>query len=157
MDDVEAMRVALEEAELAEEAGDVPVGAVILREDRIVARAHNEREQRRDPTAHAELLAISAAVRDIGAAGLESSTLVVSLEPCVMCAGGIVAAKLARVVFAAFDEKAGACGSRYNLLSDPRLGIEIPVTTDVLAEEATEQLRAFFASRRTDRDGRAGT
>jgi tRNA(Arg) A34 adenosine deaminase TadA len=153
MDHVEAMRAALKEAALAQEAGDVPVGAVVVFDDHIVSRAHNEREHRNDPTAHAELLAIAEAASVLGRSSLEGCTLVVSLEPCVMCAGGILSARLERLVFAAFDPKAGACGSRYNLLSDPRLGLEIPVTADVLGDEAAAQLKAFFATRRGDRNG----
>jgi tRNA(adenine34) deaminase len=150
MDHLEAMRVAFVEAKLAEAAGDVPVGAVVLFEDEIVSRAHNKREHVNDPTAHAELLALSTAARVLGRAILNGCTLVVSLEPCVMCAGAILSTGLDHVVFGAFDPKAGACGSRYNLLSDPRLGNEIAVTADVLGAEAAAQLTAFFSARRGD-------
>lgn len=152
MDHFEAMRAAFDQAALAQAAGDVPVGAVVVFEDRIVARAHNEREQRNDPTAHAELLALSSAALSLGRSSLEGCTLVVSLEPCVMCAGGVLSSGVDHVVFGAFDPKAGACGSRYNLLSDPRLGKEVPVTADVLGEEAADQLKAFFSTRRADRN-----
>ena len=150
MDHLAAMRAAFEEAALAEQAGDVPVGAVVLFGEEIVSRAHNQREFANDPTAHAEVLALSAAARILGRATLEGCTLVVSLEPCVMCAGAIHAARLDHVAFGAFDPKAGACGSRYNLLSDPRLGAEIDVTAGVLGDEASAQLTAFFSARRSD-------
>ena len=150
MDDFEAMWVALDEASIAARAGDVPVGAVVVFEGRVISRAHNEREHRNDPTAHAELLALSAAASVLGRPELHGCTLVVTLEPCVMCAGGIISARPDRVVFGAFDQKAGAVGSRYNFLSDPRLGEDIPIATDVLGEQAAELLTDFFSTRRGD-------
>ena len=152
---VSAMRQALEEARFAEGAGDVPVGAVVIADGAVVAAAHNERESLLDPTAHAELLALRAAALALGRGTLEGCTLVVTLEPCVMCAGGILASRVDHVVFGAFDPKAGACGSRYNLLGDPRLGREVPITSGILDAEAAEQLTAFFSSRRLGRGGAA--
>jgi tRNA(adenine34) deaminase len=142
------MRLALAEAEASPLLGDVPVGAIVLRAAEVVAKAHNEREFRSDPTAHAEILAIRAASEALGRSELGDCALVVTLEPCVMCAGALLAAGVGRVVFAAFDPKAGACGSRYNLLADPRMGLEIATSAGVLEQEASTQLSAFFASLR---------
>lgn len=142
------MTVALEEASAALVHGDVPIGAVVVRGDNIVARRHNERELRADPTAHAELLAL----RDAAAAAktwrLDDVTLVVTLEPCPMCAGALIAARVGRLVFGAPDPKAGACGSLYNLCVDPRLNHELPVTAGVKADESAALLREFFGQRR---------
>jgi tRNA(Arg) A34 adenosine deaminase TadA len=142
------MRLALAEAEASPLLGDVPVGAIVLRAGEVVAKAHNEREFRSDPTAHAEILAIRAASEALGRSELGDCALVVTLEPCVMCAGAMLVAGVGRVVFAAFDPKAGACGSRYNLLADPRMGLEIATSAGVLEQEASTQLSAFFASLR---------
>ncbi|HWC10106.1 MAG TPA: tRNA adenosine(34) deaminase TadA [Acidimicrobiales bacterium] len=148
MDDEVAMGLALEEATRAVEHGDVPVGAVVLVDGRPVARRHNERELSGDPTAHAELLALRDAAAVVGGWRLGAVTLVVTLEPCPMCAGALVAARVARLVFGATDPRAGAAGSLYNLCVDPRLNHELPVTAGVRAEEAAALLEAFFAARR---------
>jgi len=149
MTDDEAMAVALEEAEAAGAAGDVPVGAVVLDADGTeLARAANERERTGDPTAHAEVLAVRRAAEATGSWRLSGCTLVVTLEPCPMCAGGLLAARLARVVFGAADPKAGACGSLYNLCVDPRLNHELAVTAGVRAEACAEVLTRFFRNRR---------
>ncbi len=148
LSDDEAMGVALEEAAAAAGHGDVPVGAVALLDGRVIAARHNERESQGDPTAHAELLALSDAAAVVGAWRLSEVTLVVTLEPCPMCAGGLLAARIGRLVFGAADLKAGACGSLYNLCADPRLNHEVPVTNGVRAAEAAEQLSDFFAGRR---------
>lgn len=142
------MRLALEEAALAPGHGDVPVGAVALAGGRVVARRHNERERLGDPVAHAELLAVQDAARALGTWRLDGVTLVVTLEPCPMCAGALVAARVTRVVFGAADPKAGACGSLYNLCVDPRLNHAVAVSAGVLATEAGALLTAFFAARR---------
>ncbi|HUI04582.1 MAG TPA: tRNA adenosine(34) deaminase TadA [Acidimicrobiales bacterium] len=147
-DDAPAMRAALEEAAGALDHGDVPVGAVALLAGRVVARRHNERELRRDPTAHAELLVVQDAAAALGSWRLEQVTVAVTLEPCAMCAGALVAARVGRLVFGAPDPKAGACGSLYNLCADPRLNHELPVTGGVLAEESAALLSSFFAARR---------
>jgi tRNA(adenine34) deaminase len=147
-DDAAAMRVALAEAERATDHGDVPVGAVAVVGGRIVAACHNERELRQDPTAHAELLALRHAAEVLGTWRLSDVTLVVTLEPCAMCAGALVAARLGRLVFGAPDPKAGACGSLYQLCADPRLNHELPVTASVLASECGAALAAFFVTRR---------
>lgn len=142
------MALALGEAALALEHDDVPVGAVALFEGRVVASRHNERERLQDPTAHAEMLALRDAAASIGDWRLGAVTLVVTLEPCPMCAGALVAARIGRLVFGAVDPKAGACGSLYNLCADPRLNHELPVTGGVCAEDAAALLIAFFADRR---------
>jgi tRNA(adenine34) deaminase len=148
MDDDAAMGLALEEAAAAMSHGDVPVGAVALVGGRVVAAHHNEREKRNDPIGHAELLALSEAAAVLGTWRLSEVTLVVTLEPCPMCAGALVAARVGRLVFGAADLKAGACGSLYNLCADPRLNHEVRVTAGVRADAASELLAGFFAERR---------
>jgi tRNA(adenine34) deaminase len=142
------MGIALEEAAAAVAHGDVPVGAVAVLGGQVVARDHNRREERADPTAHAELLVLRAAAAASGSWRLTDLTLVVTLEPCPMCAGALVAARVSRVVFGAPDPKAGATGTLYNLCADPRFNHEVEVTSGVRADEAAAQLRAFFADRR---------
>jgi tRNA(adenine34) deaminase len=147
--DEEAMAIALGEAAAAGEAGDVPVGAVVLGPDGDeLARGRNERELAGDPTAHAELLALRRAAAAVGSWRLDGCTLVVTLEPCPMCAGAVVAGRVARVVFGAADPKAGACGSLYNLCVDPRLNHEAKVVHGVRADACGELLTSFFAARR---------
>ena len=148
VEDARAMGVALEEAERALLHGDVPVGAVAFLGDRAVASRHNERELTGDPTAHAEILALAAAATALGTWRLSDVTLVVTLEPCPMCAGALVAARVGRVVYGAADPKAGACGSLYNLCADPRLNHEVPVTAGIRADEAASLLTRFFGERR---------
>jgi len=142
------MRLALSEAESAASHGDVPVGAVVVVDGRVVAARHNERERLGDPTAHAEVLALRDAAAGLRTWRLDEATLVVTLEPCAMCAGALVAARTGRLVFGAVDAKAGACGSLYQICGDPRLNHELPVTGGVLAEEAGRILTDFFARRR---------
>ncbi|HEX5267247.1 MAG TPA: nucleoside deaminase [Acidimicrobiales bacterium] len=146
--DEAAMELALEEAAAASGHGDVPVGAVVLVDGLVVARRHNERELNGDPTAHAELLAIRDAAASRPGWRLDDATVVVTLEPCPMCAGALLAARVRRLVFGAPDPKAGACGSLYNLCVDPRLHHEIEVRAGVGAERAGELLSGFFAERR---------
>jgi tRNA(adenine34) deaminase len=148
VNDTEAMAVALREAVLALDHDDVPVGAVVLVGGHVVAQRHNERELRKDPTAHAEILALQDAAEMLGSWHLDSATLVVTLEPCPMCAGAAVLARINRLVFGAFDSKSGACGSILNLCADPRLNHEIEVVRGVSAEPAGTLLRGFFANRR---------
>ena len=143
------MRKALQEAEVAYEKGEVPVGAVIVVQDRVIARAHNLTEQLRDVTAHAEMQAITAAAHFLGGKYLNNCTLYVTLEPCPMCAGAIIHARVDRVVFGAADPKGGAAGSVFDLLpSDQRFNHRVEVEGGVLARECSERLRAFFISRR---------
>ena len=151
MTDDEAMGLALTEARRALEHDDVPVGAVALVGDTVVAADHNRREELGDPTAHAELLVLRAAAIAVGGWRLGTLTLVVTLEPCPMCAGALVAARVGRLVFGAADPRAGACGSLYNLCTDPRLNHDVAVTHGVRAEESAELLSSFFAARRADR------
>jgi tRNA(adenine34) deaminase len=143
-----AMGLALEEATAATAHGDVPVGAVVLRDGEVVAQRHNERELTGDPSAHAEILALRDAAVVVGSWRLSGTTLVVTLEPCPMCAGALVAARVDQVVFGAADPKAGACGSLYNLCVDPRLNHELEVVPGVRAEEAAALLTGFFGERR---------
>ena len=142
------MGLALEEAAVAAGHGDVPVGAVVLRDGEVIARRHNERERTGDPTAHAELLALRDAASVVGGWRLEGTTLVVTLEPCPMCTGAVLAARVDRVVFGAADPKAGACGSLYNLCVDPRLNHEAEVVAGVRADESAAVLTDFFGERR---------
>ncbi|MEA2844680.1 MAG: tRNA(adenine34) deaminase [Actinomycetota bacterium] len=150
MNDEAAMDLALAEARRALDHGDVPVGAVALVDGEVVATGRNERELRADPTAHAEILALRAAAAALGGWRLGGVTLVVTLEPCPMCAGALVAARVGRLVFGATDPKAGSCGSLYNLCADPRLNHELPVTAGVRAAEAADLLATFFSDRRAD-------
>jgi len=146
--DERVMRLALEEARAAAAGGDVPVGAVIVRGDEILARQGNAREREQDPTAHAEILALRQASSAIGSWHLDGCAMVVTLEPCAMCAGAIVLARLDRLVFGASDPKAGFAGSLGDLVRDGRLNHEVDVTVGVLAEECGEILRSFFVERR---------
>lgn len=149
MTDDDAMLVALEEARLAPDHDDVPVGAVVIVDGEIVARRHNERERIGDPLAHAEALAIRDAAAVVGNGWrLDDATLVVTLEPCPMCAGAAWAARVSRIVFGADDARAGATGSLYNLAADPRLNHESEVTGGVRADECAALLSDFFATRR---------
>ena len=148
MTDDAAMEAALREAVEAPLHGDVPVGAVVGAGGRILAARHNERELKGDPTAHAELLALRDAADTSGSWRLTGATLYVTLEPCPMCAGAAVAARIDRLVFATPDPRAGACGSLYNWCTDPRLNHEIEVTSGVAREQASALLTTFFASQR---------
>jgi len=143
-----AMGLALEEATAASAHGDVPVGAVVLRDGEVIAQRHNERERTGDPTAHAEILALRDAAVVVGSWRLAGTILVVTLEPCAMCAGALVAARVDQVVFGAADPKAGACGSLYNLCVDPRLNHEVEVVPGVRADESAALLTGFFGERR---------
>lgn len=142
------MRYALKEAAKARVKGEVPVGAVIVHEGRIIARGHNKRELARDPAAHAEFLAIRAAAKKLGRWRLSGTTLYVTLEPCLMCMGAIILARIPRLVFGTLDPKAGACGSLYDISEDARLNHRVHVTSGVLAEECQHELKDFFRSLR---------
>jgi tRNA(adenine34) deaminase len=142
------MRLALGEARRAREHGDVPIGAVLARDGELVTSAHNERELRQDPTAHAEILALREAARVAGSWRVLDATLYVTLEPCAMCAGAIVLARIPRVIYGATDPKAGAAGSVLDVLSEPRLNHRPEVRGGVLGSECGELLSEFFASRR---------
>ncbi len=142
------MRLALQEAERAFEAGEVPVGAVVVRGGQVVGRGHNQVERLQDPTAHAEMIAVSAACQTLGSKNLSGCALYVTLEPCPMCAGALVWARLDRLVFGAFDEKAGAASTLYDIPRDGRLNHQLEAVSGVEAERSASLLRAFFRQRR---------
>ncbi|HEY6356360.1 MAG TPA: tRNA adenosine(34) deaminase TadA [Burkholderiaceae bacterium] len=142
------MRLALREAELAPAHEDVPIGAVVVRDGELLAAAHNERELRQDPTAHAEVLALREAARTVGSWRVLDAAIYVTLEPCAMCAGAIVLSRVARVVFGATDPKAGACGSVLDVLAEPALNHRPQVEAGLLAPHCGQLLSSFFASRR---------
>ena len=149
MNDVEAMSLALEEARLAGEAGDVPVGAVIVADDLVIARGRNRREVSQDPTAHAEVEALREAARVVGHWRIEA-TLVVTQEPCPMCAGAIVNARVRRLVYGCPNPKAGAVATLYQIPTDARLNHRVEVIGGVLADECADLLRGFFAKLRAE-------
>jgi tRNA(adenine34) deaminase len=142
------MRLALREAERALEHDDVPIGAVIVREGEVIGSGHNEREERTDPTAHAELIALREAARSLQSWRVLDAIMYVTLEPCAMCAGAIVLARLPRVIYGAADPKAGAAGSVLDVLAEPRLNHNPQVDGGLLADECAALLRGFFAPRR---------
>lgn len=144
----EAMEAALGQARLAAEAGEVPIGAVVLREESVVALGQNRVLRDNDPTAHAEIVALRAAAAAMGNYRLNGCTLLVTLEPCAMCAGAMIHARLDRLVYAAADPKAGACGSVLSVLNHPKLNHQMWVEQGLLADEAGDLLRAFFRERR---------
>ena len=148
LEDERFMRRAIAEAEHALGHADVPIGAVVVHGGEVVAAGHNERELRQDPTAHAEIIALRAAARAFGTWRVLDSTLYVTLEPCAMCAGAIVLARVPRVVYGCTDPKAGACGSVLDVLGEPRLNHRPQVAGGLLAAECGELLSAFFAARR---------
>ncbi|MGZ4298071.1 MAG: tRNA adenosine(34) deaminase TadA [Solirubrobacteraceae bacterium] len=142
------MRLALREASRALEHDDIPVGAVVVKDGEVIGAGHNERELRGDPTAHAEIIALRAAAQSVGSWRVLDSVLYVTLEPCAMCAGAVVLARVPRVVFGTADPKAGAAGSVLNVLAEPRFNHRPQVESGLLAQECADALRAFFASRR---------
>lgn len=149
IDDQEAMQAALAQARLAGEGGEVPIGAVVIREGEIVASGQNRVLRDSDPTAHAEIVALRAAGAAIGNYRLNGSTLYVTLEPCSMCAGAMIHARLDRLVFATADPKAGAAGSVLSVLNHPQLNHQMQVEQGILADEAADLLRSFFRERRS--------
>ena len=148
MKDIDFMQAALAEARLAGESGEVPIGAVVTRDGAIVARGQNRVLRDIDPTAHAEIVALRAAAQAIGNYRLNDCTLFVTLEPCAMCAGAMIHARLDRLVFAAADAKAGAAGSVLSVINHPQLNHKMIVEQGILAEESAELLRSFFRERR---------
>jgi tRNA(adenine34) deaminase len=147
-DDEQGIRAALREAERALEKDEVPIGCVIVHDGAVIGRGHNQVEVLQDATAHAEMIAIGAASAALGSWRLHECTLYVTLEPCSMCAGAIVLARLGRLVYGASDPKAGGCGSVTDVVHEPRLNHRVDVTAGVLAEECGGMLRAFFAAKR---------
>ena len=142
------MRAALEEAAKAPAVGEVPIAAVIVHDNQILAQAHNYRELWQDPTAHAEVIAIRAAATALGTWRLTDTTLYVTVEPCSMCIGAIILARVSRVVFGAWDQKAGACGSLFNLPSEPKLNHRVAVTGGILEQESQALIQKFFKNLR---------
>ena len=143
------MKMALNEARKAYDDGEVPVGAVIVStEGRVIGRAHNQKEMLRDPTAHAEMIAVTQAAEAAGDWRIEGATVYATIEPCVMCAGALVHARIARIVFGARDPKWGGCGSVFDIVRCPQLNHAIEVTEGVLAAESTKLLKSFFSARR---------
>ena len=147
--DILYMQKALLEAQAAAQADEVPVGAVVVFEDKVIGRAHNQRELLADPTAHAEMLALTQAASYLGNWRLNGCTLYVTLEPCPMCAGAMVLARIDRVVFGPTDPKAGACQTLYQITDDPRLNHRVEVVSGVLAQPCETLLKEFFAKKRT--------
>jgi tRNA(Arg) A34 adenosine deaminase TadA len=142
------MRMAIDAALVAEENGDVPIGTVIVHEGRVIAKAYNQREQLKDPTAHAEIIALTQAAAALGMWRLHGGTIYVTLEPCPMCAGALVLARLDRLVYGCPDPKTGACGSLYDIVRDGRLNHRLEVTAGILADDCTRLLQGFFRQRR---------
>lgn len=149
-EDEQFMRTAIEAAHIAEENDDVPIGAVIVHEDRIIAKAYNQREQLKDPTAHAEIIALTQAAEFIQSWRLHDCTIYVTLEPCPMCAGALVLARMDRLVYGCEDPKTGACSSLYNIVQDERLNHRLEVTKGVLENQCSQLLQSFFQKRRKE-------
>jgi tRNA(adenine34) deaminase len=146
--DIYFMRLALEEAKVAFQEGEVPVGAVIVKNSKVIARAHNSRETSKDPTGHAEILVLRSGTHENASWRLADATLYVTKEPCIMCAGAMLNARLGTLVYGCRDNKGGAVNSLYNLLSDKRLNHQVEVISGVLEDECAEILQRFFKSRR---------
>ncbi len=144
------MKVAIEQAKIAEENGDVPIGAVIVHNDTVIAKAYNQREQLQDPTAHAEIIALTQAAAALETWRLNGCTMYVTLEPCPMCAGALVLARIDRIVYGCDDPKTGAIKSLYNIVQDNRLNHRVEVTCGILADEYSRILQEFFEKRRTE-------
>ncbi len=142
------LALALQEAQQAFDEGEVPVGAVVVLDGQVIGRGHNRREALNDPTAHAELLAVTAAANHLGDWRLEGAAIYVTKEPCPMCAGALINARLARLVFGAWDEQAGSCGSLYQLCRDPRFNHQLEVAGGILEQECRELLQRFFHRKR---------
>ena len=148
--DIFFMKKAIDQAMIAEENGDVPIGAVIVYKNQIIGKAYNQREQLRDPTAHAEIIALTQAAAAMENWHLNGCTMYVTLEPCPMCAGALVLSRMDRLVYGCDDPKAGACKSLYNIVQDERLNHRLEVAAGVLANECSQQLQEFFAQRRIE-------
>jgi len=146
------MQAAIDQAYIALENDDVPVGAVIVCENKIIAKGYNQRQQLNDPTAHAEIIALTAAAEHIGHWRLLNCTIYVTLEPCPMCAGALVLARIDRLVFGCDDPKTGACGSLYNIVQDNRLNHRLEITKGVLADDCSKMLQDFFSVKRERKD-----
>ena len=152
-EDDQYMRIAIEQAKIAEDNGDIPIGAVIVYKNQIIAKAYNQREQLRDPTAHAEIIALTQAAAFVESWRLDGCTMYVTLEPCCMCAGALVLSRMDRLIYGCDDPKSGACGSLYNIVADGRLNHRLEVTSGVLADECAKQLQDFFQKKRLEKAG----
>jgi len=150
--DEQFMKAAIDQAHIALENGDVPIGAVIVHQNQIIAKGLNLRHKLNDPTAHAEIIAITAAAEYIGNWRLHGCSIYVTLEPCCMCAGAMVLARLDRLVYGCDDPKAGACGSLYNIVQDERLNHRLEITKGILAEDCAKLLQDFFKKKRNSAD-----
>jgi tRNA(adenine34) deaminase len=148
--DEQYMRIAIDQARIAEENGDVPIGAVIVHNNQIIAKAYNQREQLQDPTAHAEIIALTQAASALENWHLNDCTIYVTLEPCCMCAGALVLARIDRLVYGCDDPKTGAVKSLYNIVQDSRLNHRVEVAGSVLADECSKILQGFFAQKRRE-------
>lgn len=148
--DEQFMKRAIDQAYIAEENGDVPIGCVIVHEGQVIAKAYNQREQLTDPTAHAEIIALTQAADYLGTWRLGGCTIYVTLEPCPMCSGALVLARIDRLVFGCDDPKTGSCGSIYNIVEDPRLNHMVSVTSGILGDTCSKQLSSFFKRRREE-------
>ena len=144
------MKMAIDAAHIAEENGDVPIGAVIVYQNQLIAKAYNQREQLQDPTAHAEIIALTQAAVFRQNWHLHGCTIYVTLEPCCMCAGALVLARIDKLVYGCDDSKAGACKSLYNIVQDERLNHRVEITSGVLTEDCSNLLKGFFTKRRTE-------
>ena len=151
------MKLAIEQAKIAEENGDVPIGAVIVYKDQIIGKAYNQREQLQDPTAHAEIIALTQAAAYLESWHLNGCTMYVTLEPCPMCAGALVLSRMDRLVYGCDDAKTGACKSLYNIVQDDRLNHRLEVTSGVLGEECRLQLQNFFEQKRATKNNELRT
>jgi tRNA(adenine34) deaminase len=149
-EDKRLMRLAIEQAQIAEENGDVPIGAVIVYQEQIIGKAYNQRQQLQDPTAHAEIIALTQAAAFMENWHLNGCTMYVTLEPCPMCAGALVLSRMDRLCYGCSDPKSGACGSLYNIVQDQRLNHRVEVTSGVMEEQCRQQLQNFFAKRRIE-------
>ncbi len=149
-EDEHYMKIAIQQAQIAEENGDVPIGAVIVYKNQIIGKAYNQREQLNDPTAHAEIIALTQAAAYIESWRLHDCTIYVTLEPCPMCAGALVLARMDRLVYGCDDPKTGACKSLYNIVQDERLNHRLEVTSGVLAVDCSNLLQEFFQRRRVE-------
>jgi tRNA(adenine34) deaminase len=150
--DSQFMAAAIDQANIALKNGDVPVGAVIVYENQIIAKGYNQRHQLNDPTAHAEIIALTAAAEHIGNWRLHGCSIYVTLEPCCMCAGALVLARTDRLIYGCQDPKAGACGSLYNIVQDERLNHKLQITKGILAEDCARLLQDFFRNKRNSAD-----
>ncbi len=149
-EDERLMRLAIEQAQIAEENGDVPIGAVIVYQEQVIGKAYNQRQQLQDPTAHAEIIALTQAAAFMENWHLNGCTMYVTLEPCPMCAGALVLSRMDRLCYGCSDPKSGACGSLYNIVQDQRLNHRVEVISGVMEEQCRQQLQKFFAKRRIE-------